>query len=292
MKLPVRLMWPDHSLVYISHHLLLGPRITQALYTTTHPSILWNQVESIRHLHSLMNRTPSVRLPNLRMQSMFRELLAIWLCFAALGVTERFPVQRPSLNNSLRILSQNDTQGYLFKVPAVAGDPDTDPLTIPSTDPSDPPSDKPMSDAPSPDTDPAVIEAVWQKAKCNGEKLYQAMIRSPDQTANFIPATTYDGNMQTELDAWDYSDRTGDPYYDAHCDFTDGIDRHPAFDAMGIDKRPSTAGGPNKCFCIEHYNGGKVKRQPPDYKMPTKVDHRYYGPDGKEYRVSQSPSSS
>jgi hypothetical protein len=210
------------------------------------------------------------------MRSIFKAVFAICLCLAALGDAEHFPVKHSSVNKSLRIFPQNDTKDHLVKVPELA----SDPPTSPSTDPSD----EPMSDPPSPEPD--TNEAVWQKALCNGQKLYQAMIRDSDQIANFIAPSTFDGDMKAELEAWGYSDLTGESYYDAHCDFESGADRHSAFDAMGIDKRASAAGGPNKCFHVQHYNSAKVKRQPPDYKMPQLSEQRYDEPDGKEYRVS------
>jgi hypothetical protein len=130
------------------------------------------------------------------------------------------------------------------------------------------------------------VEAVWFKALCSGQKLYQAMITNVDIAAKFITPVTspFDGDMLEASKAWGWNDDSED--YDDDCDFADVIsyDLERAFGALEIDTRSVGMEGPNRCFHLDHQDGPTVIKLP-DGKLPKPIDQKYTGPDGIQRRV-------
>jgi hypothetical protein len=128
------------------------------------------------------------------------------------------------------------------------------------------------------------IDAVWTKAVCKGQKLFQAMTVDEDAAARFITPmpSPFDGNMVKEFREWGYKD--SDPgEKDDECDFDEDHKLKNAFRALGIDTRSSGDHGPNECFQVDHRDADIVHLDK-DGKVPE--IQMYTGPDGKEYRVS------
>jgi hypothetical protein len=138
----------------------------------------------------------------------------------------------------------------------------------------------------------ADVDAVWFKALCNGQKLYQAMITNVDIAAKFITPMTsqFDGDMVETSKVWGWNDDSDD--YDDECDFADPIvyDLERAFGALKIDTRSVGGEGPNRCFYLEHQNGPTVAKLP-NGQFPKPIDQKYTGPDGLLRRVGTRAST-
>jgi hypothetical protein len=130
------------------------------------------------------------------------------------------------------------------------------------------------------------IDAVYFRAMCAGQKLFQAMITDVDKSGRYITLLTspFDGNLVDELKAWGYAD-WGD-MLSSECNFEEhGI--REALTALGIDKRSTDQDGPNQCFHVRHENGPAVLPGP-DGRTPADAISQYYtGPDKKLYRASE-----
>jgi hypothetical protein len=128
------------------------------------------------------------------------------------------------------------------------------------------------------------LAAVWFKAVCNGQKLFQAMTTPADTAARFITSvhSSFDGTLTRELRDWGYNEDVS--FLDAEkCDFDD-VKR--AFDDMQTGIRSQSRGGPNQCFQVNHYDGPTVLPSP-DGQRPAIDSQRYPGPDGVIRRVCQ-----
>jgi len=138
-----------------------------------------------------------------------------------------------------------------------------------------------------PQPPPLDIDAIWFKAVCNDQKLFQAMITRAETADRFITPvhSLWDGPIFKELQDWGYNDFVTSEM-DRKCDFDKEHDLKRAFDEMGIDTRSSAQQGPNRCFHVEHVNGPRVERKE-DGELPPPVRQKYWGPDGRAYRVSE-----
>jgi hypothetical protein len=128
------------------------------------------------------------------------------------------------------------------------------------------------------------IDAVWTKAVCKGQKLFQAMTVNEDAAARFITPmpSPFDGDMVKEFREWGYMESdVGDK--DDECDFDRWHRLKNAFRALSIDTRSAGEHGPNECFQVDHRDADIVHLDK-DGKVPE--IQMYTGPDGKDYRVS------
>ena len=129
------------------------------------------------------------------------------------------------------------------------------------------------------------VEAEWSKALCKGVRLTQGMLVSEKKAAEFVTPvrSQWSGDLVQEFRTWGYRELTG--ARDSRCNF--GPETHElqrAFAAMGIDPRPSSEGGPNVCFHVEHVYGPAVIMKP-DGRWP-KPEQQTYKVAEKVYRVS------
>jgi hypothetical protein len=130
------------------------------------------------------------------------------------------------------------------------------------------------------------VDAIYHKAECAGQKLFQAMTTDANTAGRFITPVTssFDGDMVAELRAWGYNDLSEDMLADV-CEFQDHGISH-ALDALDIDSRPMSVGGPNACFHIEHDSGPTVLVGPHGYPPEEPISQQYMGPNGVRYRAS------
>jgi hypothetical protein len=132
-------------------------------------------------------------------------------------------------------------------------------------------------------------DAIWEKARCQGAALLQAMILKEAESKTLLqwPYTQspWDGDLKDSLRKWGYlDDEDTHAQNDVFCDFSY---RCPtAFAAMGIDTQSAGKGGPNHCFKLEHRDSPAVHLDK-DGNMPLPSE-QWYSVDGKIYRVSAS----
>ena len=111
------------------------------------------------------------------------------------------------------------------------------------------------------------------------------MTLNEDEAAKHVTPvhSPWDGTLEEELKTWGYKDvsdaRTDD------CDFENTNRMKPAFDALGIDTRDSSEGGPNHCFTVIHRDGPAVERGQFGNLPP--LSSQYYTVNGRKYRVSK-----
>jgi hypothetical protein len=130
---------------------------------------------------------------------------------------------------------------------------------------------------------PIDSEAVWSKAVCNGQKLYQAMTTPKDTAHRFTTPilSEWDGPLTNQLHAWGYNE-PNEGSADSDCDFGSVYPSfRRAFSAMGLGTALSSKGGPKHCYRIEHYDGPTVIRDAQG-NIPPKTLQRYIGPDGQQ----------
>jgi hypothetical protein len=128
------------------------------------------------------------------------------------------------------------------------------------------------------------VDAIWYKAVCAGQKLFQAMTTNADTADRFITSvkSDFDGYMFKEMEAWGYDDFRD--RMDPLCNFEHhSISR--ALTALGIDRRSGRTGGPNWCFHVSHKDG-PIVHWGPGGGRPRPISQTYTGPDGRLYRVS------
>jgi hypothetical protein len=129
------------------------------------------------------------------------------------------------------------------------------------------------------------LEAEWSKALCKGVRLTQCMIVNEEKAAEFVTPvrSRWIGDLAGEFRTWGYREVVGSR--DSRCDFGPNVhELQRAFLAMGIDPRPSSEGGPNICYHVEHAYGPAIIRKP-DGGWP-KPEQQTYQVDGKIYRAS------
>lgn len=125
-------------------------------------------------------------------------------------------------------------------------------------------------------------DAVWVKAICKGQKIFQALITDADKARRFITPviSLWYGPLLNEFRAWGYNDISHEKNH--ACRF------HPylgsAFAALGIDTKSAGEGGPNRCFAIEHRNGPTVIKDSFG-RVPPPWQQFYIGPDGLRYQL-------
>jgi hypothetical protein len=141
----------------------------------------------------------------------------------------------------------------------------------------------------SPDPSTPDPDAVWNKAYCHGAALLRATsLREEDSTVMLERPYTespWEGDLEPELRKWGYlDDDDRHAEVDESCDFAGPeYEMKKAFNALGVNPRSASMGGPNHCFYLKHGFGPTVILGK-NGKMPLLSEQRYEV-DGELYRV-------